>query len=99
VDSGGFHFDEASNTRDVFHQGTTDAGCTDLATLLGWDQELKVMDAERRAAQVGTLSPDSATSSKLSDPPSATEEANAAVSVSDADVSQIAEQFHTTTLE
>lgn len=38
---GGLQFDVQSNSRDVFWAGSCDEGCMVLATMLGWDAELK----------------------------------------------------------
>ncbi|XP_005104358.1 NAD-dependent protein deacetylase sirtuin-2 isoform X1 [Aplysia californica] len=42
---GGFQFDSEDNYRDVFKEATCDAGCQELADLLGWGDELKTLVA------------------------------------------------------
>lgn len=48
---GGFNFDGEDNYRDVFKGATCDAGCQELADLLGWGGELKEM-VERGHAKI-----------------------------------------------
>ncbi|XP_059150050.1 NAD-dependent protein deacetylase sirtuin-2-like [Physella acuta] len=40
---GGFNFDGEDNYRDVFKKATCDEGCQELADLLGWGEELKLL--------------------------------------------------------
>lgn len=58
---GGFAFDQEDNIRDVFWEGTCDNGCTALADLLGWGDELRslVTKEHARIDKAGKLAPES----------------------------------------
>ena len=47
-----FHLEKDKNWRDVFHSGDCDAGCTALADLLGWQEDLKALIESKGQASV-----------------------------------------------
>ncbi|XP_048736814.2 NAD-dependent protein deacetylase sirtuin-2-like isoform X2 [Ostrea edulis] len=49
VFGGGFKFDEEDNYRDVFLQSPCDEGCSKLADLLGWGDELRYLVTKEHA--------------------------------------------------
>lgn len=56
---GGFQFDSKDNVRDVFKEADCDAGCLEMADLLGWGKELCAMieHEHRRIDQMKTKDP------------------------------------------